>query len=78
MSMQTSFGELTPNRFWFATNVCHSSTTPVAPLRPYANARLRCTQLSLSLTSTQPADDRLRYFVLASRSGTEQSVPPPP
>ena len=31
MSMQTSFGELTPIRCWFATNVCHSDSTPVAP-----------------------------------------------
>ena len=36
------------------------------------------TQLSLSLTSMQPANRRLAYLPLAWTSGSEQSVPPPP
>jgi hypothetical protein len=70
--MQTSLGELTPNRRWLATNFCHSVITPVEPYRPAP------TQLSLSLTSTQPANRRLAYLPLAWTSGSEQSVPPPP
>ncbi|MGI6417073.1 MAG: hypothetical protein ACOX1P_15515 [Thermoguttaceae bacterium] len=52
--MQISFGLVArpPNRCWLATKACHSITTAVEPPRPAP------TQLSLSLTSTQPAKRR--------------------
>ena len=71
MSIQNSFGAVTPSRFWFLTNFRHSVITPVEPNRAAP------TQLSLSLTSTHPANGRLLNFELAARSGIEQSVPPP-
>ena len=59
-----------------------TSATPASrPWRPAGrNLRHRpaYTQLSLSLTSTTPANRRLAYLPLAWTSGSEQSVPPPP
>lgn len=55
--MQISFGAVTPSRFWFVANFCHSVITPVDPCRPVP------TQLSLSLTNTDPANFRLPKFV---------------
>ena len=55
--MHTSLGPAAScpcRRFWLATNFCHWVMTPVEPPAPVP------TQLSMSLTSTQPAKRRSR------------------
>ena len=74
-SMHTSFGP--EHRFlaggtWFFTNSCQAVNVAVEPWRPAP------IQLSMSLTRTQPANRRLPKVLVASVSGNEQFVPPPP